>query len=440
MLLSIVSNLPAILVEDDKINAAVSAILTAMIAPMVHSKHYPDNLSAGFLDLMAKISSLEVASRSWKRDISEALNDPRILQTKPDLMKRYWLQILKQYCLVDKSAISDLLGRIPAPTTSGIVFGVGAASARLEADKRTQLCIRRIILCLLASPKDSFSGDVPTITEKVAELVTANATTAPSSSTRGEIFMLLRALVLKISPKYLASLWPFANEELYQAILSVSTAPAGGTELYDNQALIQSCKLLDVLLLVAPDDFQLHQWIFITDTIDVAYRSEDWSPVSIVDTVSDSLSKLGVDPSGSSLTENRCARLPIITKDGVKFRRSFFDAIQSQASGIDDSSGVSSLGRSSSVRGGNTGGGLRKDGNNTVTGSNTTGTSTGSKAGKSQPLRPMSRPELITTVVRPFLRYLSQLSYEMMFEAVEPDIDSCVDSLLEDIFHGVLAG
>ena len=54
---------------------------------------------------------------------------------------------------------------------------------------------------------------------------------------------------------------------------------------------MQACKLLDLLICAAPDDFQLHEWLFVTDTIDAVHRpsSYTYQPVALVDEVSEEL-------------------------------------------------------------------------------------------------------------------------------------------------------
>lgn len=60
-------------------------------------------------------------------------------------------------------------------------------------------------------------------------------------------------------------------------------------ESYGNVALLQACKLLDQLVVLSPDEFQLHEWLYITDTIDAIYRPQDWEPVALSDQVAEQL-------------------------------------------------------------------------------------------------------------------------------------------------------
>jgi len=201
-----------------------------------------------------------------------------------------WIPILAQWIQSDKERIPELLARLTAPTTAGIMFGVGAASTRQEADRKTQLTLKRIALLILASPEDSFTLNIPQILEKIVELVSATPASSPSSITRADITVLLRAIILKTSPVHLSTFWPVVNGELTSALSSLLPG-ATSKEHYNNAGIIQACKLLDELVVLNPDDFQLMEWLFVTDTIDAVYKpSTPPSILSLTDEINEILS------------------------------------------------------------------------------------------------------------------------------------------------------
>jgi hypothetical protein len=151
------------------------------------------------------------------------------------------------------------------------MFGVGAASARQEADRKTQTTLRRIALLILASAEDAFTPALPQILEKTVELLSATPASSPSSATRADVLVVLRALTLKTSPIHLASLWPIVNGELTSSLTSL-LPDATNKDHYTNAGLIQACKLLDQLVVLDPDDFQLQTWLFLPDTLDAVYK------------------------------------------------------------------------------------------------------------------------------------------------------------------------
>jgi hypothetical protein len=290
ILASIAPNLPKILVEPDRVLSAANAMSANIIGPTFKSKSYPDNVSTNTLGLLYQITRLPNTQKSWRKDLGDAFNDPRFFANAVSLVQSDWLPLLKQWTISDKERMPELLSRFLTPTTAGIVFGVGATSARLEADRKTQLNLRRTASLILATGDDYFVTELSLIQEKVVDLLSATTTSSPSSTTRADIYLLLRALVLKTSTIHLANMWPIIIDELHSAISS-AVAPDHSllSDTYNNYSVLQACKLLDLLLCIAPDDFQLHEWLFITDTIDAVYRPTNTHPVALVDEISEEL-------------------------------------------------------------------------------------------------------------------------------------------------------
>lgn len=289
---SILPNISKILVDADRITAATMTISTQLLAPTFRWKTFPRNITASLLDILQTMSRIPEASKVWRKDVAEAFNDPRFFHTNSlDLVWNGWMQILRQWALLDKDRMPELLSRLSPPTSAGIMFGVGASSARLEADRKTQLNLRRMATLLLSANTDMFVVNLSGIQEKIVDLMTATATSSPSSTTRSELYMVLRALILKTSPVHLASFWPVITAELHDALSSLYPAAAADDDTYNHHTscVLQAAKLLDTLLTIAPDDFQLREWLFVTDTIDAVYRPPDWRPVALVDGLAETL-------------------------------------------------------------------------------------------------------------------------------------------------------
>ena len=234
------------------------------------------------------MSRIPEASKPWRKDVAEAFNDSKFFRTNSlDLIQMGWMPILRQWVLVDKDRMADLLSRFSSPASAGIMFGVGASAARQEADRKAQLNLRRVALLILSADQDTFVVNVGSVQEKLVDLMTATASSSPSTTIRAEIFMVLRSLVQRITPVHLASLWPIISTELHGALSSLS--PMHKSNQYSSASVLQAAKLLDTLLMVAPDDFQLREWLFITDTIDAVYRPPDWRPTALVDELAEIL-------------------------------------------------------------------------------------------------------------------------------------------------------
>ena len=305
------------------------------------------------------------------------------------LAREKWFPVVAQSVLNDKDRLPEILSRISAPTTAGVVFGVGATSARMEADRKTQLNLRRIAMLLIASPDDTFAANVGMLEDKLIELLTATPVSAPSSSVWAEVFMVLRAIVLKTDAIHVAPLWPVINKELQRAILSVVPTDGEPDEKYNNAAILQACKVLDTLLTLEPDDFQLYEWLYITDTIDTVYRPPDWAPISIADEVAEALGEAdgtSATPQQSQFIQTNRADEPMSDR-----RKPVLDRL------------LESLG-------------------------------TANEKYDPRDLVDMERPELVKRILRPFFGQLSLLSFESTYACVRADTEAVVESLVRDLF------
>lgn len=282
--------------DSDRINNAITSVSTNVVGPLIRSRLFPNNLNRNFMELLQHMAKVQVASKVWKKDIADAFNDPRFFGLPVELVRDNWMDLLRQWLLVDKDRLAELLGRLPPPSTAGIMFGVGASAARLEADRKAQLNLRRIAVLILSANNDYFVGELPGLLQRLEDLLAATSSSSPSSATRAEVFLVLRALALKSSATTIAPFWPLINSELQEAISAVSETAQ--PELYNPYSLLQACKLLDTLLVLGPDDFQLLEWLFVTDTTDAVYPPDRWEPIALADEVSQTLGPRGaISPS-----------------------------------------------------------------------------------------------------------------------------------------------
>ncbi|KAI4216945.1 MAG: hypothetical protein LQ351_000894 [Letrouitia transgressa] len=320
ILAKILPKFSKVLAGADRVAAASSIVSTQLLVPTLRSRSFPRNVSRSTLDIMSALSRFQEASKTWRKDVGDALNDPRLFcRHSHRLAEAGWLPVLRQWVLLDKERLPEFLSRISSPTSAGIMFGVGASSARSEADRKTQLNLRRAILLVMAASNDSFVVNLTAIQEKIVDLLTATAASSPSSATRAEIYILIRALILKISPVHLTSFWPIITAELHAAISSLTSQTSHDT--YNVHSILQACKLLDIALVMAPDEFQLREWLFISDTIDAVYRPHGWDSIALVDEVSEELDmKAGIIQSASIPVTNSMSsgqRKPLLTSKTV---------------------------------------------------------------------------------------------------------------------------
>ncbi|KAL8938921.1 MAG: hypothetical protein Q9216_003641 [Gyalolechia sp. 2 TL-2023] len=313
ILATIIPYASKVLVDSDRITTASNIVSAQVVVPTFRWKTFPRNVTFNFLDLLLSMARITEASKVWRKDVAEAFNDSRFFcDHSYNLASSRWLPILREWINSDKDRMDEFLSRMPSPTSAGIMFGVGASSARLEADRKIQLNLRRVATLLLAAPSDSFVVHLGAIQAKVMDLLTATAASSPSSATRAEIYIVLRALMLKNLPIHLASLWPAITTELHEALSTLY--PGRNRDKYNMHCVVHACKLLDILVAAAPDDFQMRQWLFVTDSIDAVYRPQDLEPRALVDDLIDDLddASAGTLQSATINTPNAGSRKPLL--------------------------------------------------------------------------------------------------------------------------------
>jgi hypothetical protein len=146
-----------ILGESDRLVGLVTSISTQIVGPMIRSRLFPRNMSHPVLQLIQIVSKISNASKPWKKDIYDALNDARFFQSPPAIVREGWLPVLGQLSNADKGLLTELSSRLTTPAAAGLMFGVGASAARLDADKKTQLNLRRLAIVILAAEEGAIS-------------------------------------------------------------------------------------------------------------------------------------------------------------------------------------------------------------------------------------------------------------------------------------------
>ncbi|EWC46743.1 hypothetical protein DRE_03988 [Drechslerella stenobrocha 248] len=377
----IVPKLRKILVEPERIVAVVTTIITSLVTPALRSRAFPTALPKSLLEIVFHITKMPNTQKLWRKEVSDAFSDARLFTASVTSVKNYWKPLLRQWIISDKERMLDLFMKITPPATAG-VFGVGAASARAEADKRIGTVLRRMALLLLAGDRDYFVIYLQEFESKILEVLSANAITSPSAATRCEVYLLLRALVLRTSSIHLTSFWPIIVSELQNLLMSLTSHPAAresGHDSYTDGSLLEGCKLLDTLLVVQPDEWQLNEWLFITDTVEAVYKPDynvDVPSIALADYV------------GAELSESK-----------TKARRT--DSIDIVSA---DASGTRQL--------------MIKERDSSL-------------------LYPGGGSGSVTKVVTRFLRYLSIWNFENTYGMGKVDEDGLEDAILADLFDEV---
>ncbi|THH33130.1 hypothetical protein EUX98_g1019 [Antrodiella citrinella] len=278
----VVLNLRKFLADPDKVLAACSSIVSSVINPAMKGR--------------SRYLSNSAAMKAWRAPIVEVLNDNRCFNSTPAAGHK-WRMMVKMLFDTDKTALVELLSRVTTAPSANIF-----TNREYEMLLRS-LNLRRLSYVLLSGEKNHFLTQLPTIQEKLVD--TLRNVNAPI--VQSEVYLCIRVLLCRLSPHNLSSFWPTILTELYRLFEQVMVSiPADGSE--ELGLLLSASKLLDLLLVLQTEEFQIHQWIFITDTVDAIYRPDDCEPEALLDRLAEVVGDLPAADVISIALVNICIR------------------------------------------------------------------------------------------------------------------------------------
>ncbi|KAI0756510.1 Dopey, N-terminal-domain-containing protein [Daedaleopsis nitida] len=278
-------NIRKFLIDSDKILTACNQIVYNIVNPALKGKARPLDVEDDIVAIIREMTKINVAVKAWRAPVYDSLNDSRCFNSTADAGEK-WTPIIKSFFDTDKTALPELLGKITTVASANIF-----TNREYEMLLRS-LNLRRLSYVILSAEKNHFLTQLPSIQEKLVD--TLRNVSAPI--VQSEVFLCVRVLLCRLSPHNLSSFWPVILTELYRILEQVlENIPGDGSE--ELGLILSACKLLDLLLVLQTEEFQVHQWIFITDTVDAVYRPEDWFPDALLDRLAEVVGALPVTES-----------------------------------------------------------------------------------------------------------------------------------------------
>jgi hypothetical protein len=192
------------------------------------------------LEILAAISSLSLAIKTWRREVSDLFQEARFFQSRDALsLHEFWQTIIHAMFHGD---MSDLLSRITAIPSSSI-FGSKESEVLVRS-----YAVKRLTFVIFSAPVDYYLQQLPLIQEKIVEILKG-----PSGLMHVEAYLCLRVLLTRISTKHLSNFWPIVLTELIRLF---SQFLKGEQEI---DVFYGACKFLDLLLVLNIEEFQ---WYF----------------------------------------------------------------------------------------------------------------------------------------------------------------------------------
>ncbi|KAF9067320.1 Dopey, N-terminal-domain-containing protein [Rhodocollybia butyracea] len=282
-------NMRRILMDNDKVSSACTNIVYYIISPLVKGKVKPMEVDPIVVNMIYEMSRIPSTFKAWRSPVTELLNDSRVFNGAPEAAEA-WKPIIKTVFDSDKTAFPELLNKISTAPSANIF-----TNREYEMLVRS-LNLRRLSFVLLAGEKNHYLTVLPSIQEKLVDVL--RNTTAPI--VQSEVYLCIRVLLCRLSPHNLTSFWPVLLTELYRIFEQVMlNLPSDGSE--DLPLVLAACKCLDLLIAIQTEEFQIHQWMFVTDTVDAIYRPNDWFPEAMMDQLAEIAGSLPrVSPNVSS--------------------------------------------------------------------------------------------------------------------------------------------
>lgn len=194
------------------------------------------------------------AYKIWRKEIWEAFEDASFFTLPDRRLVQLWKILQRRTIHHEKARLLEVLGRISWSSTA--LFTSREAELAQKASS-----LRRLSFLLYCGTTDQFLPVLPSIQEKIVDLL--KWTTSPSVIL--EIYLCLRVLVCRTTTKHLSSFWPVLLTEMQQFFDHLPNPGGEGFTMDQLTILLAICKFLDLLFILAPDEFQLFQWMFIAD-------------------------------------------------------------------------------------------------------------------------------------------------------------------------------
>ncbi|KAJ2336384.1 hypothetical protein GGI00_000861, partial [Coemansia sp. RSA 2681] len=212
----------------------------------------------------------------WKREVWEFFCDAKFFPgsapsldhaTMSPALAPHWRHLVRTLLVSEKERFAEVLGKVSSASSGPALF----ANREHEAQMRA-LSLRRLSFIVWAGAVNQYLASLPQIQEKLVDILK----NAPHPAVQIEVFLCLRVLLCRVSNHHMSNFWPMLLTELMR-LFHQQLNREGREEPEQANLFLAACKFLDLLFILGTDDFLVHQWIFITDTIDALHGSRSSS-------------------------------------------------------------------------------------------------------------------------------------------------------------------
>ena len=260
-------------IDTDKIVALCTSLVYYVLTPGFRVRQRTMDVDPLVLEMLTSMSRIPGTIKTWRALVVDTFLDTKFFSLPPSVGKQ-WTQMLAALYAADRERLVDVIGRVSTAPTNNLFTS-------RETDLMTRaVSIRRLSYSIYAGERDTFLAQLPLIQEKVVDILRSNA----PELVQAEIYLCMRVLLCRFASQHLAGFWPIILTELLRLFgKAKSELPKDNTDAM--QLLFSTSKLADYLLTLQTEDFQIHQWLLITDTPDAVHPPQEWVPESLLDCI-----------------------------------------------------------------------------------------------------------------------------------------------------------
>lgn len=297
--LSLISIIPeldscTILKENERTLTIINSIIVNIIQPAIKDRLIFD--SQDYLRLMLVISALGccIGNKAWRLAIHDIFLDSDFFLSTKNNYK--WSKIVKIWMEDDKEKIAEFISKVQtSASNTGNLF-----SSWNEGDLNSKILkIKRITYLLMISKEESLLSHMEDLISKLDEL--SKSLDNSLDKLKYQVFLCFRAIILRFSEQLLNRYWITIYSRLESVfqnfIIQVMNFEAMNddtkelTQYIELESLFSASKLLDLILTMGFEEFNLDEWVFVDNSIEKVV-SEGVHRNSIVFGLIDKISRL----------------------------------------------------------------------------------------------------------------------------------------------------
>jgi hypothetical protein len=277
-LASVLVDWDSIIQDSDRVSTCLNIIISNLVTPQIKSKKIYDLplKTVTIIDLIGK----HHPNKTWKSLVYDSFMDNSFFEVNMAKL-RLWNSIITTWISIDREKIGEMIVRI-TPSVLSAPSNIFAWNEGSEIEIKIQT-IKRITYMILIQPKDYFLSNLDDIFNRIEYSLNISC----PASYRSELATLLRALTLKFSELHLLPRWTMISHELFSIFdLTTSRRIKDSVPPDELKLLLNACKLLDQLLLLSYDDFNLNEWLFVSSSPETINGNSVDSIIAIIDRIS----------------------------------------------------------------------------------------------------------------------------------------------------------